>query len=575
MPRVRVTTPRSWRRTGPRQIKHRNRRLCEKQRRRRRQRRGTGGLRRRAPIRGGANLGEGQVYERPKRNKKPPRASDETEDMSAKTRYDDAWFNEKWPLLDGSELTEQQKKEKEKVRLWKEEQKQREIDDARCRKCKKKTTQLGEPIVFCDDCGGKGARHFMCMNPQPDTIPDEEDEWFCGECTKKRGGAQPVQPVNVDGPTGSTQPQPQPMNVDGPTESTQQQQTLPQPHQQPTEQAPVSTVPVSTVANTSTATKRKGRTTSKPACKAGKAKAGSTPRGVTAPQVRTAGKREQTRTRLQKSVDMTEYARVLEQAWNDIAAEFMENSREKADQKAEEFEGTCHRAKNEPPYSIASIPLIAKLLAEGLCDECSGSIEFLNGVFFKGSALAMLEPYYNWEYMFDPLSIGVDLGETVVEIKNKVHVLQSFDHGKYTLTDGTEISQWGLLKHRKDGGVTLEDDLRRFIIHLVTTDVNMMAHVVPLLKQKKRKSVTTYEVYALEPNRSSQGRDKQRTEGGAGGNNQAGGHSAGPDTENLHQSRREGHSACEFLGHRKEQGRLARVRGKGWIAATDKFSGWP
>lgn len=61
MPRVRVITPRSWRRTGRRQLKHRNRRRSEKRRRRRRQRRGVGGLRRRAPIRGGADTGEGQV----------------------------------------------------------------------------------------------------------------------------------------------------------------------------------------------------------------------------------------------------------------------------------------------------------------------------------------------------------------------------------------------------------------------------------------------------------------------------------------------------------------------------------
>lgn len=80
----------------------------------------------------------------------------------------------------------------------------------------------------------------------------------------------------------------------------------------------------------------------------------------------------------------------------------------------------------------------------------------------------------------------------MVEIENEVRVVQSFDHGKYTLADGTEITQWELLKDRKDGGVTLEADQRRFVFHLVTTHVNMMAHVVPLLKQKKSKSVTTY-----------------------------------------------------------------------------------
>lgn len=90
-------------------------------------------------------------------------------------RYDDAWFNKRWPEA-GSELTDQQKRDKEKVRLWKEGEKQKEIDDARCSGCKKKTGQVGDPIVLCDDCGGKGARHFTCMEPRPDTIPGEDDD---------------------------------------------------------------------------------------------------------------------------------------------------------------------------------------------------------------------------------------------------------------------------------------------------------------------------------------------------------------------------------------------------------------
>ncbi|CAM9813874.1 unnamed protein product [Pylaiella littoralis] len=55
-----------------------------------------------------------------------------------------------------------------------------------------------------------------------------------------------------------------------------------------------------------------------------------------------------------------------------------------------------------------------------------------------------------------------------VRIGGKPHVVKSFNHGKYTL-EGHEstLTQWELLRDRCDGGVTLDADLRRFIIHLV------------------------------------------------------------------------------------------------------------
>lgn len=58
VPRVCVTTPRGWRRTGRRQLKHQNRRLREKRRRRRRRR---AARLRRSPIRGGASTEGGKV----------------------------------------------------------------------------------------------------------------------------------------------------------------------------------------------------------------------------------------------------------------------------------------------------------------------------------------------------------------------------------------------------------------------------------------------------------------------------------------------------------------------------------
>ena len=115
------------------------------------------------------------MSERPTRAKRAPRAPDEPENLSANTRYDDAWFNKRWPGV-GSELTDQQKRDKEKVRLWKEGQVQKEIDDARCNECKKKTvSDPANPIIICNECVG-GALHFSCTKFTLKAIPGEDED---------------------------------------------------------------------------------------------------------------------------------------------------------------------------------------------------------------------------------------------------------------------------------------------------------------------------------------------------------------------------------------------------------------
>eukprot|EP00752_Nemacystus_decipiens_P002535 g2378.t1 len=135
--------------------------------------------------------------------------------------------------------------------------------------------------------------HFRCTKFRLETIPGEEDEWFCDACREKRGETPLVKPTVEDGPgstqpqqqpgglggPGLTQPQPQLMSVHEPTESTQQK-----PQQPTVADGPMERAPVSTVAKASKASKRKGRTTPKPVRKAGKAKACSTCEGMTAPQ---------------------------------------------------------------------------------------------------------------------------------------------------------------------------------------------------------------------------------------------------------------------------------------------------
>lgn len=120
------------------------------------------------------------------------------------------------------------------------------------------------------------------------------------------------------------------------------------------------------------------------------------------------------------------------------------------------------------------------MLTDGLCEKSSGGLEILNGVSFKRSKLESLKSCYDTSYMFNPENIGVVLGTTEVTIDDMVHVVKSFDHGKYIVGDcGLKITQWELLQNRRDRGVTLESDLRRFILHLVSTYTVMMVHVVP------------------------------------------------------------------------------------------------
>ncbi|CAN0254918.1 unnamed protein product [Ectocarpus sp. 6 AP-2014] len=386
-----------------------------------------------------------------------------------------------WLDLPEPERTTQLDWGKGQVEAWKAGKEKK----AACMECSKGTWYSDNPILLCDGCV-RGALHLRCTKFPLEAIPGEEDEWFCDACRERERETPPVQPTVADGP-GSTQPQPQPMNVDGPGSTQPQPQPMnvdgpgsTQPQPQPGGVGgPMERAPVSTVANPITATKRKPRAASKGKAKAGKTKAGST-----------AGNVRKRRVRKPARVVAKEYARILEDVLNsDEMGTFVEASRAKAAEKAKHFENTCPRTPNEPPSSITSIPLIAKLLTRGLCDDPLDGIEILDGVFFKRAALDALERYFNWEYVFDPESIGVFLGTTKVGIDDEEFVVESFDCGEYSLSDGSVMQQWGVLENRTDGGVTLEDEQRRFIIHLVTTYVNMMAHVVPVVIEESTPSM--------------------------------------------------------------------------------------
>ncbi|CAN0085292.1 unnamed protein product [Pylaiella littoralis] len=185
------------------------------------------------------------------------------------------------------------------------------------------------------------------------------------------------------------------------------------------------------------------------------------------------------RPKLYSSTKIT--ARLVE-PWQDESREWMDSKRESGGEKAQERGGTFSRAANEPSGNT-SIPVMIKLLDDGLCaDQGEGDIEISDGVYSKRTELQHLQFYYDKSYAFDPKNIGVILGETRVRIDGGVHVVKSVDHGKYTLEgrDST-ITQWELLENRCEDEVTLDADLRRFILHLVTTYTIMMGSVVPVL----------------------------------------------------------------------------------------------
>lgn len=81
--------------------------------------------------------------------------------------------------------------------------------------------------------------------------------------------------------------------------------------------------------------------------------------------------------------------------------------------------------------------------------------------------------------MFNPATINVVLGTTRVSRAGKKKMkVTKFDHGKYILGDKTEITQSELLESRCGEGVTLDQDLRRYVLQLVTTYVVMKRDVV-------------------------------------------------------------------------------------------------
>ncbi|CAN0218654.1 unnamed protein product, partial [Scytosiphon promiscuus] len=159
---------------------------------------------------------------------------------------------------------------------------------------------------------------------------------------------------------------------------------------------------------------------------------------------------------------------------------WMENRSETNPKKRE---GTAPSAKRTN-YGKGSMPKLEVVL-RGLTEDSKG-LPLKNGMFFDRKQLSDLKDDFNIAYMLDPNHIGVALDKTKVKNGGRSLVVKSFDDGEYTLEDDeTKIRQWELLECKCGGGVTLDDALRRFILHLVSTQTIMKIHGAPFVRGEK------------------------------------------------------------------------------------------
>ncbi|CAM9497026.1 unnamed protein product, partial [Pylaiella littoralis] len=154
--------------------------------------------------------------------------------------------------------------------------------------------------------------------------------------------------------------------------------------------------------------------------------------------------------------------------------------RKEADRKLKKREGTAPSAKCTK-YGIGSMPKIEMVL-RGLTEDSKG-LPLKNGVFFDREQLKDLKEDFNIAYTLDPEHIGVSLRKTKVLKGGRSLVVNSFDHGVYTMEDGkTKMKQWELLKCKCGGSVTFDDALRRYILHLGATQTIMKIHGAPFVR---------------------------------------------------------------------------------------------
>ena len=177
----------------------------------------------------------------------------------------------------------------------------------------------------------------------------------------------------------------------------------------------------------------------------------------------------------QRGLRSTTLAQELDEPIMSRMIEFLENNRRASDELVEERRDTAPRAPNRPA-GAGTIADAARFLAILSHDKKDG-IKIKEGVYFPRSGKSKIKSQYELDYAFDPSDIGVEVGKTKVTWKKKVQTIGAFDYGMYTLVGDKEskLTQWDVLENRCEDGVTLEQDLRRYIGQLALTYVLMQS----------------------------------------------------------------------------------------------------
>lgn len=179
----------------------------------------------------------------------------------------------------------------------------------------------------------------------------------------------------------------------------------------------------------------------------------------------------------QRGLRSTTLAQELEEPILPCLGPFLENNRRASNELVEERNGTAPRTPNKPA-GAGTMADAARFLAL-LSEDKTDGIKIKEGVYFPRSSKSAIESQYGLDYAFNPSDIGVVVGSTTVMWKGKVRPVEAFDYGWYTLGDKepteepTKLTQWQVLENRSGSGVTLEEDLRRYIGQLALTYVVM------------------------------------------------------------------------------------------------------
>ncbi|CAN0342628.1 unnamed protein product [Pylaiella littoralis] len=176
----------------------------------------------------------------------------------------------------------------------------------------------------------------------------------------------------------------------------------------------------------------------------------------------------------QRGLRSTTLSQELEEPILSCMEPFLENNRRASDELVEERRDTAPRAPNEPA-GAGTIADAARFLAMLSHDKKDG-IEIKEGVYSPRSSKSEIKSQYELDYAFDPSDIGVEVGKTTVTWGSKVRTVEAFDYGIYTLGDKkSKLTQWDVLENRRGSGVTLEQDLWRYIGQLALTYVVMQS----------------------------------------------------------------------------------------------------